>query len=185
MPSVRCHKSRSIAAAIGIAFLPSSTRLLPYYPNSYRSLSLFLRTRYCHTRTIPHLVRHIGPAKQQPHSLYVTSSNSPDYDRAHCTMDNITPQLLPFQVPSLDALKLSTPRTNSEHFEHINEPAMVERREHLPRGISETDEEKTKRFYIGSIDCGTTSSRFLIFNGEGTPVASHQIEFDNIYPESG
>jgi glycerol kinase len=39
--------------------------------------------------------------------------------------------------------------------------------------------------FIGSIDQGTTSTRFLIFNKEGEPVASHQVEFKQIYPESG
>ena len=39
--------------------------------------------------------------------------------------------------------------------------------------------------FIGAIDQGTTSSRFLIFNKEGLPVASHQIEFKQIYPNSG
>ncbi len=47
------------------------------------------------------------------------------------------------------------------------------------------NEEKLKNFYIGSIDQGTTSSRFIIFNGVGEPVAQHQIEFDQKYPESG
>ncbi|KAK3333485.1 glycerol kinase-like protein [Cercophora scortea] len=57
--------------------------------------------------------------------------------------------------------------------------------EHLPRGIHETEEEIMHRWFVGSIDQGTTSSRFLIFNGEGDPVASHQIEFENLYPKSG
>ena len=39
--------------------------------------------------------------------------------------------------------------------------------------------------FIGAIDQGTTSSRFLIFNKEGEPVCSHQIEFKQYYPESG
>lgn len=39
--------------------------------------------------------------------------------------------------------------------------------------------------FIGSIDQGTTSSRFLIFNKRGDPVASHQLEFKQIYPQSG
>lgn len=39
--------------------------------------------------------------------------------------------------------------------------------------------------FIGAIDQGTTSSRFLIFNKEGEPVASHQAEFRQIYPNSG
>jgi glycerol kinase len=57
--------------------------------------------------------------------------------------------------------------------------------DHLPQGIRETDEEKQHQWFVGSIDQGTTSSRFLIFNGEGDPVASHQIEFENLYPKSG
>ncbi|KAL2016100.1 hypothetical protein VTK56DRAFT_4274 [Thermocarpiscus australiensis] len=55
----------------------------------------------------------------------------------------------------------------------------------LPQGIRETEEEKRERWFVGSIDQGTTSSRFLIFNGEGEPVACHQIEFENLYPKSG
>lgn len=39
--------------------------------------------------------------------------------------------------------------------------------------------------FIGSIDQGTTSTRFLIFNRDGEPVASHQAEFSQIYPQSG
>ncbi len=46
-------------------------------------------------------------------------------------------------------------------------------------------EEKLRSSFIGSIDQGTTSTRFLIFNGLGVPVASHQIEFKQIYPHSG
>ncbi|TVY56355.1 Glycerol kinase [Lachnellula suecica] len=88
-------------------------------------------------------------------------------------------------VVSHDALKLAEPDTSIKHVEHVNAPATTEHHEHLPRGISETDDEKRKGWFIGSIDQGTTSSRFLIFDGEGTPVASHQIEFENIYPESG
>jgi glycerol kinase len=57
--------------------------------------------------------------------------------------------------------------------------------DHLPQGILETEEERKQHWFVGSIDQGTTSSRFLIFNGEGDPVASHQIEFKNLYPKSG
>ncbi|KAH8668224.1 hypothetical protein BGZ60DRAFT_528552 [Tricladium varicosporioides] len=88
-------------------------------------------------------------------------------------------------VPSEDALKLLDPETKVSHVEHVNDLSTVENHEHLPKGLSQTEEEKKSHWFIGSIDQGTTSSRFLIFNGEGTPVASHQIEFENIYPESG
>ncbi|KAI9711147.1 MAG: hypothetical protein M1812_007251 [Candelaria pacifica] len=51
--------------------------------------------------------------------------------------------------------------------------------------VPKHDEETLKKWFIGSIDQGTTSSRFLIFDGTGTPVASHQVEFKQIYPHSG
>lgn len=39
--------------------------------------------------------------------------------------------------------------------------------------------------FVGAIDQGTTSTRFLIFDRAGTPVASHQLEFKQIYPHPG
>ena len=39
--------------------------------------------------------------------------------------------------------------------------------------------------FVGSIDQGTTSSRFLIFDKAGEPVAVHQEEFRQIYPQPG
>lgn len=39
--------------------------------------------------------------------------------------------------------------------------------------------------FVGSIDQGTTSSRFLIFNEIGEVVASDQQEFTQIYPQPG
>lgn len=47
------------------------------------------------------------------------------------------------------------------------------------------DEQLDMSELIGAIDQGTTSSRFLIFNRAGEPVASHQIEFKQIYPNPG
>jgi glycerol kinase len=38
---------------------------------------------------------------------------------------------------------------------------------------------------IGAIDQGTTSTRFLIFTKKGNPIASHQVEFTQIYPHPG
>ncbi|KAI8870953.1 glycerol kinase [Ramicandelaber brevisporus] len=39
--------------------------------------------------------------------------------------------------------------------------------------------------YVGSIDQGTTSSRFLVFDTTGAVVASHQVEYEQIFPETG
>lgn len=43
----------------------------------------------------------------------------------------------------------------------------------------------TSTTFIGAIDQGTTSTRFLIFNKSGEVVALHQIEFKQIYPNPG
>lgn len=103
-------------------------------------------------------------------------------------MDSMPIRVLP--TTNLENIKIEDRSDNAQHVENIEvaspiEPEANKEELHLPKGISETDEERLKHWFIGSVDCGTTSSRFLIFNGEGTPVASHQIEFENIYPESG
>ena len=51
--------------------------------------------------------------------------------------------------------------------------------------VSFQNEKKLKQWFIGSIDQGTTSTRFLIFDGTGSPIASHQMEFKQMYPHSG
>lgn len=51
-------------------------------------------------------------------------------------------------------------------------------------GINGTNGAATQAF-VGAIDQGTTSSRFLIFNQRGEVVVTHQIEFTQIYPEPG
>lgn len=52
-------------------------------------------------------------------------------------------------------------------------------------GKTTQDRKKLKQWFIGSIDQGTTSTRFLIFDGTGIPIASHQMEFKQMYPHSG
>lgn len=51
------------------------------------------------------------------------------------------------------------------------------------------DNRETKRLrtgdFVGSLDQGTTSTRFIIFNTAGEPVASHQVELVQKYPQSG
>jgi len=54
----------------------------------------------------------------------------------------------------------------------------------MPR-FTTSKENVLSGFFIGSIDQGTTSTRFIIFDGVGQPVAAHQHEFRQHYPESG
>jgi glycerol kinase len=39
--------------------------------------------------------------------------------------------------------------------------------------------------YVGALDQGTTSTRFILFDDTGTPRASHQIEHKQYYPQPG
>lgn len=39
--------------------------------------------------------------------------------------------------------------------------------------------------FIGAVDQGTTSSRFMIFDHGGNEVAKHQLEHEQILPRSG
>lgn len=43
----------------------------------------------------------------------------------------------------------------------------------------------SKKQYVGSLDQGTTSTRFILFDHEGTIVASHQLEHEQIFPQPG
>jgi glycerol kinase len=39
--------------------------------------------------------------------------------------------------------------------------------------------------FVGAIDQGTSTSRFLIFDDQGAIVTSHQVEFEQHYPNPG
>ncbi len=39
--------------------------------------------------------------------------------------------------------------------------------------------------YIGALDQGTTSTRFILFDEKGKPCASHQLEHEQIFPQPG
>lgn len=95
-------------------------------------------------------------------------------------------------VAEMGALKLQEPKAKlrpvdeagADH-EHADAKDVKPGHTLLPGGIEPSKVEQLEKWFIGSIDQGTTSSRFLIFDGTGTPVASHQIEFENMYPQSG
>jgi hypothetical protein len=39
--------------------------------------------------------------------------------------------------------------------------------------------------FVGAIDQGTTSTRFILYDQAAKPVVSHQLEFTQIYPQAG
>lgn len=68
-----------------------------------------------------------------------------------------------------------------DNFENQRESKRSRTNGHVPtNGVVHEAE-----WFVGSIDQGTTSTRFIIFSSQAEPVASHQIEFENLYPESG
>lgn len=44
---------------------------------------------------------------------------------------------------------------------------------------------KAEDVFVGSIDQGTTSTRFIIYDRCSRPIGSHQVEFTQFYPEAG
>ncbi|KZF24834.1 glycerol kinase [Xylona heveae TC161] len=73
--------------------------------------------------------------------------------------------------------------SETEQFSDVRDTADVNKEDQ--RHEEQGHEHELKKYYIGSIDQGTTSSRFIIFDATGTPVAMHQLEFEQIYPHSG
>jgi len=45
--------------------------------------------------------------------------------------------------------------------------------------------DNSKEKYVGAIDQGTTSTRFILFDVRGRPAGSHQLEHRQIYPQPG
>jgi glycerol kinase len=55
---------------------------------------------------------------------------------------------------------------------------------------SEPDSKKQKMsseddVFIGAIDQGTSSTRFIINDKSAKPIGSHQVEFTQLYPQAG
>lgn len=56
------------------------------------------------------------------------------------------------------------------------------------RSIVQAEEERDdslRERFLGAIDQGTTSSRFIIFDCTGVPIAKYQLEFHQIHERSG
>ena len=62
---------------------------------------------------------------------------------------------------------------------------IVEKIQNLVVGEQAPKIDPKDEVFVGSIDQGTTSSRFLIFDKTGEPVAIHQEEFKQMYPNPG
>jgi hypothetical protein len=113
-----------------------------------------------------------GPTKSKLNSSYTTIPSN-------CWK----PTLLPFNQlpdnPKRQTRSLVSPYSGS----CINQPGLT-----LGRGVSTAgmgNSKKDSEIFLGSIDQGTTSTRFFIFDKQGQPVASHQLEFKQYHPQPG
>lgn len=111
-------------------------------------------------------------------------------------MDNLRDSKRARTEEDLGTLSLITPleeKADAFEVEFVENPYLAsepltpepEVDEILPKQTRHKQVEQEEQWFVGSIDQGTTSSRFLIFNTEGEPVANYQLEFDNLYPQSG
>lgn len=92
------------------------------------------------------------------------------------------PSHAPQSVPSaMRAAGASTTKVERQAPVH---GGLKPQRPGLPR-FTTSHENVLAQFFIGALDQGTTSTRFIVFDGVGQPVASHQHEFNQHYPESG
>ncbi|KAL5889022.1 hypothetical protein ACKVWC_004273 [Pyricularia oryzae] len=99
-----------------------------------------------------------------------------------------TPPSRPSRVPSTLGSKPSRmhdPDIIINALKDVVLPAVASSAQHVENAQVPSPDPEPEDMYIGSIDQGTTSSRFIIFNRAGEPVEAHQIEFENRYPNSG
>ncbi|KAI5356768.1 Putative carbohydrate kinase, FGGY, ATPase, nucleotide binding domain-containing protein [Septoria linicola] len=95
-------------------------------------------------------------------------------------------QALPTNTPDnvASVMKAADSGTTEAHKDEHAKGEPKAQRPGLPR-FTTSKENVLAQFFIGAIDQGTTSTRFIIFDGTGMPVASHQHEFTQHYPQSG
>lgn len=113
--------------------------------------------------------------------------------RARC----VTTQLLRIAPHQVLFATPREPRTTffrrAGHDRHFPLPLQTKYRCYSTQTVNMGDAPEPKRprpggagdVFVGSIDQGTTSTRFVIFNTNGEPIAIHQMGFKNIHPESG
>ncbi|KAF2756530.1 glycerol kinase [Pseudovirgaria hyperparasitica] len=79
---------------------------------------------------------------------------------------------------------LQAPDINNKVIELID--SLQKKNDSIEKRLAQLEgKSNAKDVFVGAIDQGTTSSRFLIFDQRGEPIASHQVEFKQIYPHSG
>lgn len=119
-------------------------------------------------------------AQDKPNAIEYCSQHPLRISTILLTLHNQIPPRFPVPPPSRSDMDIEKSSAQGANPQPIPKEQVTE----TQHGV-QLDEKKLKKFYIGSIDQGTTSTRFIIFDGTGQPVAQHQIEFTQMYPQSG
>ena len=90
----------------------------------------------------------------------------------------------PFELDSASVDGESEPAQDSE-FEVEIRPIQTDDGERAILQDEERRNDDLKERFIGTIDQGTTSTRFIIFDCTGVPIAKYQTEFRQIHEHPG
>jgi glycerol kinase len=86
-------------------------------------------------------------------------------------------------TPAVSSARRSPYRKASSNPAKITTKIVVETTQ--PPKLVARPTEKKRGTFTAAIDQGTTSTRFIIFDSNGSPKANHQVEFEQLYPHSG
>ncbi|KAI6355979.1 hypothetical protein MCOR25_008025 [Pyricularia grisea] len=142
--------------------LPARSSSAPSYPNSKPNSSGSTEKRAqaeLHERPSPH----------------ITTTKSPPS----------TPKQTAFVPSSRTSLRKDQKNSNPNSDFNSNIKRETQSTQSSITKMGEATHHKSSGSFVGAIDQGTTSSRFLIFNTTGEVVASHQLEFKQYYPQPG
>lgn len=89
----------------------------------------------------------------------------------------------PFDMSDLDSLV-----DEQEHAEEAHVKLRTQSTDDGDRSLLQNEDRRKdnlKDRFIGAIDTGTTSTRFIIFDCTGVPICKYQTEFRQIHEHSG
>jgi hypothetical protein len=169
------------------------------HPHSTRRNSDILHRGHCKEANrlsdLIGLVRNFSVPSQYPVPFLVSNFTKQHFAinnctrRAYSTTPTADGRHLPYKYNGsrtpLETISRAFSMATQDVSVHETEPQPVPKEEVAEESQAHLDEGRLRQFFIGSIDQGTTSTRFIIFDGLGEPVAQHQIEFTQKYPQSG
>ncbi|KAB8337288.1 hypothetical protein FH972_021589 [Carpinus fangiana] len=168
-----CRMTRSCCLSSPFSSSPNPRAAYPQIASRFhRSVRLVPSN----TSSIPH---------SAARSLRSPCISSPQLPRApYVTATRLTPTPPLRQQASAEVTRLRQPWYPPGIFNQERN-SLSTTLEWAPHHSTTLQPSATMPTYIGSIDQGTTSTRFIIFDKAGNVVAQHQLEFKQIYPESG